>query len=107
MALPWPLIGKMIFVVMLLAPVGVLMGHLFPQGLRLASFDDRKLVPWAWAINGATSTVAASIAPLMAQTTGFNWVIVAGMLFYSLILFLPLYRNVSEKSAVYSAGETA
>lgn len=93
LALPWSLGAKMILVVLILTPAGILMGHLFPQGLRLASVDDKRLVPWAWAINGATSTIAAGIAPLLAQTTGFNWVIIIGMGFYAGILVLPVYRN--------------
>jgi hypothetical protein len=69
------------------------MGQFFPQGLARAQQDDPALVPWAWAINGASGTIAAGVAPLLAQATGFRSLVIAGACCYGVILLLPRYRG--------------
>ena len=90
----WPLVLKGIVVAALIAPGGLLMGHLFPQGLVLAVADDSKLVPWAWGINGAMSTIGAGVAPLAAQVWGSSALFLGGAVLYGAILLLPTTRNV-------------
>ena len=90
----WPLIVKGIVVAGLIAPGGLLMGHLFPQGLVLAGTEDSKLVPWAWGINGAISTIGAGVAPLAAQVWGSSALFLGGAALYGAILMLPTTRNV-------------
>jgi len=87
----WSKIAKALVSVIIIAPGGIIMGHLFPQGLALVNAENRALVPWAWAVNGAMGTIAAGIAPLFAQIVGFNWVIISGVCCYAVILFLPYY----------------
>ena len=91
-AMAWSGIGKFLLVVVVLAPGALIMGHLFPQGLALVNQENKSLVPWGWAINGTTGTVAAGMAPLMAQMAGFNFVILSGAVCYAFIWFLPYYR---------------
>jgi len=90
----WPLIVKGIVVAGLIAPGGVLMGHLFPQGLVLAVAEDSKLVPWAWGINGAMSTIGAGLAPLAAQVWGSSALFLGAAALYGAILVLPTTRGV-------------
>jgi hypothetical protein len=85
---------KAICVFLVLAPLGLVLGQLFPQGLRRARVDGPALVPWAWAINGATGTIAAGIAPLLAQAIGFKALLVVGVVSYAVILVLPLYGDL-------------
>jgi len=89
-SLAWPVISKGLLIAAVVAPGAILMGHLFPQGIALAAKDDIALVPWAWGINGATSTIAAGFAPLSAQAWGFHtlFIIAAGL--YGLIAVLSL-----------------
>ena len=91
-ALGWPMAAKAALVIVLLAPVGLLLGRLFPLGLALVRAENRHLVPWAWAINGATGTIAAGLAPLIAQAIGFNRLILLGAALYATILLIPRYR---------------
>jgi hypothetical protein len=53
-----------------IAPLAVLMGHMFPAGLRLLGGGSAGLVPWAWAVNGFASVVATVAAPLVAMQVG-------------------------------------
>ncbi|MFN2119222.1 MAG: hypothetical protein ACK2T0_02375 [Anaerolineales bacterium] len=76
-----------------LAPVGFLMGVPFPAGIRLLAssretaplpVDDEGSVPWAWAVNGASSVVGSILAALLALTFGFSWVLRLGAVCYAL-----------------------
>jgi hypothetical protein len=70
----WRLIGTM----MVLAPLGFLMGLPFPLGLRWLEREAPDLIPWAWGVNGAASVVASVLAALLALSFGFSWVLAAG-----------------------------
>ncbi|MDH3748920.1 MAG: hypothetical protein OER97_12030 [Gammaproteobacteria bacterium] len=90
----WPLFAKGVVVAGLIAPGALLMGHLFPQGLVLAVVEDNKLVPWAWGINGAMSTIGAGVAPLAAQVWGSSALFLGGAALYGALLMLPTTRSV-------------
>jgi SAM-dependent methyltransferase len=68
----------------LIAPLGFAMGMPFPLGLtRLARGADA-LVPWAFAVNGCASVIAAVLATLIAIHAGFTVVIVLAVVLYAL-----------------------
>lgn len=92
--LAWPLAAKTFGLVALIAPGGLIVGQLFPQGLALAQREDTALVPWGWAINGALSTVTAGAAPLIAQAWGFSILFFGSAALYAAILLLPPYRRL-------------
>lgn len=67
------------------APLAIPMGMPFPTGLaRLAARGEEgaALVPWAWAINGCASVVAALLAALLAASFGFGAVVVMAAVLY-------------------------
>jgi hypothetical protein len=109
----WPLVLRGIVVAGLIAPGAVLMGHLFPQGLVLAATEDSAIVPWAWGINGAMSTIGAGIAPLAAQVWGSGALFLAGALLYGIIPLLPTTRGahgatfLSSRRALHIATDSA
>jgi spermidine synthase len=85
-----PLSLKMIFSVVLISPVAVLMGMPFPVALSELSVSSRKLIPWAWAINGCASVISAVLAALIAVQYGFTVVIVLAVLLYiTAAVFFP------------------
>jgi hypothetical protein len=90
---------KTAIVVILIAPGGLIMGHLFPQGLAIAGKEDKSLIPWAWAINGAMSASVAGIAPIVAQAAGFTFLFYVGALLYACILLLPMGNSKLKVSA--------
>ena len=96
--LSWPLIAKVGGLILFVAPGGLIVGQLFPQGLALVQNEDSALVPWAWAINGALSTVTAGVAPLLAQAFGFSVLLYGAAVFYGLILLLPPYRSFVRRA---------
>jgi hypothetical protein len=64
-----------------IAPAGVLMGFMFPAGMRLCERIDPRLTPWLWAVNGAAGVMASGAAVLVAIQTSLNhdlWIGAAG-----------------------------
>ena len=89
---------KIAAIALIIAPGGILMGQLFPQGLVRAQAEDRTLVPWAWAINGAMSATVAGLAPLVAQVTGFAALFVIGAALYAAVPLLAVGRGASGET---------
>ncbi len=84
-ALGLPFLGRLGLSVLVLAPVGFLMGIPFPGGIRwaLAGGESSQPIPWIWTVNGAASVVAAVLAALLMLSFGFAWVFTAGALCYA------------------------
>jgi spermidine synthase len=102
-ALGWPLGWRIVLTLAIIAPLGFVMGQLFPQGLVEVSRHDNSYLPWAWAINGTIGTIAAGFAPLLAQALGFRALLLAGAAIYLSVLLLPNYaRRRAPRPAVAS-----
>jgi hypothetical protein len=70
----FPVVGRVAYAVLLLAPLGLAMGMLFPSGLRLSSVDAT--LPWA--VNGVASVVGAVLATTLALRFGYPVATIAG-----------------------------
>jgi len=81
-----PLVMRCLASVLLLAPLGLLMGMPLPLGMRLFH-PTQEGVSWSWGINSATSVLGAILAVIAAMNFGFNMTILAGEAVY-LIAFL-------------------
>ena len=68
--------------VLLLAPVGLLLGMCFPLGIRLARCAHDHLIPWAWAVNGVFSVFAAAASLVIATNFGLKAMMLAGAACY-------------------------
>jgi hypothetical protein len=80
--------------VLLLAPLGLMMGMPFPLGIRLVDRVNPALVPWAWGVNGFSSVVGSILAVMIAQSYGFALVIGLAVVVYvcGLVAVLSLGR---------------
>jgi hypothetical protein len=82
-----PLLGqglpaRLIITLIILAPLGLLMGMPFPQGIRALEREAPDLIPWAWGINGCTSVISAILAAMGAVSFGLSAVLAAGCAAY-------------------------
>ncbi len=57
---------RVLIAIAILFPLGLFMGTAMPLGLRLASNRHAALMPWFWAVNGATSVLASVLAVVIA-----------------------------------------
>jgi len=71
--------------VLMIAPLGLLMGFGFPIGMRLVNAIDKRPTPWFWAVNGAAGVLAASIAVAVNIAFSINVSIWLGAVCYLLI----------------------
>lgn len=88
------LIYRVALSILLLAPLGLLMGMPFPLGIRLVDRVNPTLVPWAWGVNGFGSVVGSILAVMIAQSYGFALVIGLAVAVYlgGLVAVLSLGR---------------
>jgi spermidine synthase len=103
------LIGASIWVripvtVLLLAPIGTVLGMAYPLGITLLRGFGDELIPWAWALNGALSVVASVLAIFIGSRAGFTFAFLTGVATYGvalilirLALFLAPAREVAEE----------
>jgi len=75
---------RILFSVLLIAPLAFFMGMPFPLGLGKVSYNRPLLVPWAWGINGCASVISTVLATILAISGGFNLVIVISLALYAL-----------------------
>jgi hypothetical protein len=76
-----PLAMRLPLSILMLAPLGLLMGIPFARGIT-AVRDAPDLIPWAWAVNGGASVVSAVLAALLALSFGLTWVLWIGGALY-------------------------
>lgn len=74
-ALPMSLAARGLITIVLIAPLGMLMGVPFPSGMLRVSQGDARAVPWMWGVNGGASVLGSIVAILLAMNFGFMQVI--------------------------------
>ncbi len=87
--LAWPLPVKCLVLSAWAALAALPLGFFFPLGLSRLPRESG-LIPWAWALNGAFSVVATPLANLLAISSGYQVLVLAGLGLYALaILAFP------------------
>jgi hypothetical protein len=66
-------------------PAGVLMGFMFPTGMRLCTRIDSRITPWLWAVNGAAGVLASGAVVLVSINTSLNHSLGIGAVAYALV----------------------
>ena len=80
---------KAFVTVLLLFPLGIVMGMPFPLGLILVHERSKNLVGWVWGINGFATVVGSVLTVLMALYWGFSAVLIfASFLYLSALITL-------------------
>jgi hypothetical protein len=87
-ALGWGLGIRVGMTLLLLAPLGFLMGIGFPRGLTSLGAARPSRLPLAWGVNGFMSVVSAILAPMIALSWGFEVVFVCAALAYAVALLV-------------------
>jgi hypothetical protein len=93
------------------APAGVLMGFMFPTGMRLCTRIDSRITPWLWAVNGAAGVLASGVVVLVSIATSLNHSLWLGAAAYTLLAGvgpqLLKLKQVSEGKDHCAVPETA
>jgi len=97
---------RVLVALLLVAPLGLLMGVPFPRGLQALGRTDPASLPLAWGVNGFASVIGAVLAAVIALSFGFASVFFAGALAY-LAALVAAWRTASRFSAApVSAART-
>jgi hypothetical protein len=80
--LPLPLSARIAVAILLVAPLGFLMGMPFPRGLRATGQGPFPPPPLYWGLNGLFSVVGSLATIVTAVILGFTWAMLGGAFFY-------------------------
>jgi hypothetical protein len=110
--LHWDLSLRIGFSVLLIAPLGLLMGMPMPLGILVLDRTRPELIPWMWGVNGATSVVASVMAMVVSLNIGLRGTLLVGMGIYALawvaiigIQFAVAKTPVAERSLTLAPGD--
>ncbi len=89
-SLGYELFLRRLISMVLIAPIGFVMGMPFPLGIKLANRVDPELIPWAWAVNGCSSVLSTILAVMIALSFGFSSVLGLASVVYLVGLLMAL-----------------
>jgi hypothetical protein len=69
---------RFVVTILLLLPVSLFLGWMFPSGIAVLEQKSEKLIPWALAIDSFASVSAAPLAIILSMSIGFSNVILLG-----------------------------
>ncbi len=72
---------------LLLMPVGLLLGMPLPLGIKTIQGRASGIIPWVWGLNGGTSVLGSVVAMILAMNFGYNITLLTGLGIY-LIAFV-------------------
>ncbi|MEW5717168.1 MAG: hypothetical protein AB1817_00935 [Chloroflexota bacterium] len=93
MFLGYAFAARVLIALVLLAPMGFLMGIPFPKGIARLNEIAPNRVPLAWGINGCASVLSSILATMGALMWGFSVVMLAGAAAYVLALLAGTRRT--------------
>lgn len=85
--------------VLLLTPVSLFLGMMFPLGVAAAKLQHAKLLPWFWALNGAASVFASIFSVVISMNYGASTTYKVGILCY-IVCLLVFIHLVKRKTTV-------
>jgi hypothetical protein len=89
-----PVVARCAIALLVIAPVGFLMGFPMPLGLARLEHAAPAAIPWAWGINGCASVLASPLAMVLGMTWGFHVAgAVAVAIYAAAALTLPRCRG--------------
>lgn len=81
-ALGLPLLWRVVLAIVVLAPLGILLGMPFPTGLRIVAEEASPLVAWSWGVNGFFTVIGTVTAQILGMSFGFTTVLFVGAFCY-------------------------
>ncbi len=79
-----PLAARCAIAIVLIAPVGLVLGMFLPAGILSLGRRNPEAIPLAWAANGSLSVLGTVGAAILATVLGFKGVAVAALAIYAL-----------------------
>jgi hypothetical protein len=93
-----PITFRLLATILIVTPLGILMGMPFPLGIGTLENSKKELIPWAWATNGCASVLGSIIPIIVALSLGFSTVFLAAGAIYLTSLLVIHIKSVSPQS---------
>jgi hypothetical protein len=91
---------KALLTLIMIAPMGFLMGMPFPAGIKILGYSNPGIIPWAWGINGCFSVISTMLSILLSSLFGFQVVFIIGAAIY-LIGYFGIYYYLLQNSLIF------
>jgi hypothetical protein len=81
--------ARVTLAILLIMPLGILLGIPFPTGIDIISRQAPSLIPWAWGVNGFFTVIGSVVAIMLSMMTGFQsvlWIAIATYLVSMLVV---------------------
>jgi len=79
-----PLGLRVLVVVLLLVPTGLVLGMPFPSGMRIVEAQCPHLLPWGWAVNAFFSVFGSIFCIVLSMSIGFTNVLLVAIVVYGI-----------------------
>jgi hypothetical protein len=97
MMMAFPMGIKLILTIILISPLGVMMGMLYPLGIKSLPTDKQKIIPWVWGINTGFSVFASVISLYIAMSYGFT---ITWLVFTTVYLVAAFFMAQATKQEI-------
>ncbi len=89
---------RLLVMVLMLVPLGFLMGFPFPLGIRaLKEAEMAGYIPWMWGLNGVGSVLGSSLTIVIAISSGFAQALLVGAICYLLVCLVFLKHGIIKR----------
>jgi MFS family permease len=95
-AIALPMAGRILLAVLLIMPLGILLGIPLPSGIQLISKQAPSLIPWAWGVNGFFTVIGSIVALMLSMMIGFQGVLWIAISIYLLSMFFIGRTNLQN-----------
>jgi len=86
---------RFIIAVLLILPLGIVMGMAFPLGIRLLDQDGSEMIPWVWGVNGAFSVMGSIIAWGLSLNFGYTTTLWASTIVYGCAAITMIIKPIN------------
>jgi len=94
-----PLLNKIVLSILIIAPMGTVMGFFFPTGMRMIRILSNADTPWYWALNGIFGVLCSALAVFISIFVGISTNFYIAAILYSAVL-IPIYDFYCKKAVL-------
>jgi predicted membrane-bound spermidine synthase len=89
---------RLLVMVLMLIPLGFLMGFPFPLGIRaLKETEMDRYIPWMWGLNGVGSVLGSALTIVIAINLGFSQALLLGAICYIFVFLIFLKYGIIKR----------
>ena len=84
---------RIVLSILLMFPLGIMMGMTFPLGIRLLNQDGPSMVPWMWGVNGVFSVMGSVLAWIISLNFGYTTTLWTSIIVYGCAAMIMLIKQ--------------